>query len=119
MMTTLLRLVLRVLPFVLPVVLFIAPAQAERRVALVIGNAQYQKVGKLANPPSDVRAVASALSALRFDEVMVRQDLARDQLVSPVSPMGGNADSYVPYPVEVEVGGATVFVLPIEQFLHF
>lgn len=44
---------------------------------------------------------------------------ARDQLVAPVSPMGGNADSFVPYPVEVEVGGATVFVLPIEQFMHF
>lgn len=43
----------------------------------------------------------------------------RDQLVAPVSPMGGNADSYVPYPVEVEVGGATVFVLPVEQFLQF
>src|SRR3954463_3935792 len=44
---------------------------------------------------------------------------SREQLVAPVSPMGGNADSYVPYPLEVEVGGATVFVLPIEQFLHF
>lgn len=44
---------------------------------------------------------------------------AREQLVAPVSPMGGNADSYVPYPIEVEVGGATVFVLPIEQFLQF
>lgn len=44
---------------------------------------------------------------------------SREQLVAPVSPMGGNADSYVPYPVEVEVGGATVFVLPVEQFLHF
>lgn len=44
---------------------------------------------------------------------------SRGQLVASVSPMGGNADSYVPYPVEVEVGGATVFVLPIEQSLHF
>ncbi|TLS35091.1 cyclic-di-AMP receptor [Pseudalkalibacillus caeni] len=44
---------------------------------------------------------------------------SRDQMVAPVSPMGGNADSYVPYPVEVEVGGATIFVLPIEQFHHF
>lgn len=44
---------------------------------------------------------------------------ARDQLVAPVSPMGGNADSYIPYPVEVEVGGATVFVLPVEQFHHY
>ncbi|WP_409303605.1 cyclic-di-AMP receptor [Peribacillus sp. SCS-155] len=44
---------------------------------------------------------------------------SRQQLVAPVSPMGGNADSYVPYPVEIEVGGATVFVLPIENFLQF
>ncbi|MCP1143227.1 cyclic-di-AMP receptor [Lysinibacillus endophyticus] len=44
---------------------------------------------------------------------------SREQMVSPVSPLGGNADSYIPYPIEVEVGGATVFVLPIEQFHHF
>jgi uncharacterized protein YaaQ len=44
---------------------------------------------------------------------------SRVQVVAPVSPMGGNADSFVPYPVEVEVGGATVFVLPIEQYMHF
>lgn len=44
---------------------------------------------------------------------------AREQMVTPVSPLGGNADSYIPYPVEVKVGGATVFVLTIEQFHHF
>ncbi|TCP22568.1 uncharacterized protein YaaQ [Scopulibacillus darangshiensis] len=44
---------------------------------------------------------------------------SRDQLVAPVSPMGGNADSYVPHPVEVEIGGATVFVLSIDQFNQF
>ncbi|MBN8194361.1 cyclic-di-AMP receptor [Bacillus sp. MCCB 382] len=44
---------------------------------------------------------------------------SREQMVAPVSPMGGNADSYVPYPVEVAVGGATVFVLPVEQFHQF
>ncbi len=44
---------------------------------------------------------------------------SREQMVAPVSPMGGNADSYVPYPVEVEVGGATVFVMPVEQFHQF
>ena len=44
---------------------------------------------------------------------------SREQLVAPISPMGGNADSYVPYPVEIQVGGATVFVLPVEQFYHF
>ncbi len=44
---------------------------------------------------------------------------SREQLVAPISPMGGNADSYVPYPVEVQVGGATVFVLPVERFEQF
>ncbi|MBB6451507.1 uncharacterized protein YaaQ [Geomicrobium halophilum] len=44
---------------------------------------------------------------------------SREQLVAPVSPMGGNADSYVPYPVEVQVGGATVFIMDVEQFEQF
>lgn len=44
---------------------------------------------------------------------------SRNQIVAPVSPMGGHADSYVPYPIEVQVGGATVFVLPIEGFHQF
>ena len=43
----------------------------------------------------------------------------RGQMMAPVSPMGGNADSYIPRPVKVEVGGATVFVLPIESFFQF
>ncbi|MGM8215732.1 cyclic-di-AMP receptor [Bacillaceae bacterium W0354] len=43
----------------------------------------------------------------------------RDQMVAPISPMGGNADSYIPKPVKVEVGGATVFVLPIDLFQQF
>ncbi len=52
-------------------------------------------------------------------EIIRENCRSRDQMVAPVSPMGGNADSYIPYPVEVEVGGATVFVLPIEDFHHF
>lgn len=43
----------------------------------------------------------------------------RDQIVSPVSTFSGNADSYISYPIEVEVGGATVFVLPIESYFQF
>ncbi|RFU62625.1 cyclic-di-AMP receptor [Peribacillus glennii] len=52
-------------------------------------------------------------------EIIKENCQSRQQLVAPVSPMGGNADSYVPYPVEIEVGGATVFVLPIESFVQF
>ncbi|GBF78358.1 hypothetical protein PA598K_06989 [Paenibacillus sp. 598K] len=43
----------------------------------------------------------------------------RDQMVSPVTPMGGTTDSYIPFPVEVQVGGAAVFVVPVERFEHF
>ena len=52
-------------------------------------------------------------------EIIRENCRSRDQMVAPVSPMGGNADSYIPYPVEVEVGGATVFVLPIEALSSF
>jgi len=43
----------------------------------------------------------------------------REQMVAPISPMGGNADSYIPKPVQVQVGGATIFILPIESFFQF
>jgi Uncharacterized protein conserved in bacteria len=43
----------------------------------------------------------------------------RDQLVTPVSPMSGSTDSYMPFPVEVQVGGAAVFVVPVERFEHY
>lgn len=41
---------------------------------------------------------------------------SREQLVTPLAPVGGPVDSYVPYPVEVQVGGATVFVLSVERY---
>jgi uncharacterized protein YaaQ len=44
---------------------------------------------------------------------------SREQMISPVTPIGGSAESYVPYPVEVQVGGATVFVLGVEDFRQF
>ncbi|PRO64378.1 cyclic-di-AMP receptor [Alkalicoccus urumqiensis] len=52
-------------------------------------------------------------------EVIKENCKSREQLVAPISPMGGNADSYVPYPVEVQVGGATVFIMPVDQFEKF
>ena len=52
------------------------PADA-RRVALVIGNAEY-KVGPLANPVSDAAAVAEAFGRLGFDKVMLKRNLAAE-----------------------------------------
>ena len=43
----------------------------------------------------------------------------REQMVTPLTPIrGSTGDSFVPYSVEVTVGGATVFVLDVEQFIH-
>ncbi len=41
---------------------------------------------------------------------------SRKQMVNPVSPVGGTTDSYLPFPVEVTVGGATIFVVDVEKF---
>ncbi|NLY53249.1 MAG: hypothetical protein GX060_01270 [Firmicutes bacterium] len=44
---------------------------------------------------------------------------SREQLITPMAPVGSNSvESYVPYPIEVLVGGATVFVLDVEKFVR-
>lgn len=40
----------------------------------------------------------------------------RTESVSPVPPLVEPGEVYLPYPLEVEVGGATVFVLNVERF---
>ena len=42
---------------------------------------------------------------------------SRKQISTSPSPVAGTAGVYVPYPIEVMVGGATIFVLPVEQFV--
>jgi uncharacterized protein YaaQ len=41
---------------------------------------------------------------------------SRRQFVNPMPPIMEPGEFYMPYPVEVEVGGATVFVVPVERF---
>jgi uncharacterized protein YaaQ len=42
---------------------------------------------------------------------------SRKQVATAPSPMAGAAGVYVPYPIEVMVGGATIFVLSVDQFI--
>jgi uncharacterized protein YaaQ len=54
----------------------------------------------------------------QLDEVIqiIREQChTRSESVSPVPPMVEPGEVYLPYPVEVEVGGATVFVLNVER----
>lgn len=41
---------------------------------------------------------------------------SRKQFVNPMPPIMEPGEFYMPYPVEVEVGGATVFVMPVDRF---
>ncbi len=56
----------------------------------------------------------------RFDgamEVIEKVCKSRKQIATSPSPMASAAGVYVPYPIEVVVGGATVFVLNVEKFV--
>jgi uncharacterized caspase-like protein len=44
----------------------LAPAQAEKRVALVIGNSAYRNVTRLDNPGNDAKLLADTLRGLGF-----------------------------------------------------
>lgn len=41
----------------------------------------------------------------------------RKQIISSPSPIAGSTGVYVPYPVEVEVGGSTIFVVDVDKFV--
>jgi uncharacterized protein YaaQ len=48
---------------------------------------------------------------------LVRENCrARTQTVSPIPPIMEPGEFFMPYPLEVEVGGAVVFVVPIDRF---
>ena len=52
-------------------------------------------------------------------DVLERVCKSRKQIATSPSPVAGTSGVYAPYPIEVVVGGATVFVLDVEQFVKF
>lgn len=55
----------------------------------------------------------------RVDEVIkIIEEVCktRKQIVTSPSPVAGSTGVYVPYPIEVQVGGATVFVVDVDRF---
>jgi uncharacterized protein YaaQ len=51
----------------------------------------------------------------RVLEIVRRTCETREQLMSPIPPVVEPVDSYVTYPVKVQVGGAIVFVLQVDR----
>jgi len=66
---------------------------AERRVALVIGNAAYQTVPMLTNTKNDARGVADSFRALGFNVVQVVADVGRSALIAALSDFERQADN--------------------------
>ncbi len=75
----------------LALVFAIAPANAEKRVALVIGNGAYVHADRLDNPVNDARGMHDALKQLGF-EVIYGQDLDLKGLGRVIGQFAGRVD---------------------------
>ena len=82
-------------------------------------------VTKLATTGGFLRAgnttLISGVEDERLDEalgIVEKICKSREQITASSAPMNGGAGGvYVPYPIRVTVGGATIFVLEVSQFL--
>lgn len=98
-----------------------APAHAERRVALVIGNSAYANVSRLPNARNDAEAVAAMLRGARFDVVELKADLGIRELrraVGDFAEVVRDADIAVVYFAAhgIEVDGVN-YLIPVDAKL--
>src|SRR5262249_43392138 len=66
------------------------PACAEKRVALVVGNAAYQHTGRLANPTNDADDMSVALRKVGFEVIAVK-DVDKRSLEMAMASFGRRA----------------------------
>ena len=81
---------LATLLFLLSVSLY---SQDEKRLALVIGNANYEK-GELKNPVNDARLIASTLDSLNFEVLLYENLQTRRDMLSAVNEFGAKLPEY-------------------------
>src|SRR5260370_11261289 len=65
-------------------------ANAEKRVAFVVGNGAYKNVAQLPNPPIDAKAIAGVLRNVGF-EVVEGTNLTRDKMTEKLLDFGKKA----------------------------
>ena len=111
-----------ILGFLIFAIAFVTDAQADQRVALVIGNSAYQNVPKLPNPVNDARSVAALLRDAGFDVVESRLDLDANSLkraMRDFTDMVQDADVAVVYYAGhgIEVDGNN-YLIPVDAVLE-
>ncbi len=99
-----------------------APAAADKRVALVIGNSSYQNVGRLANPANDADAITATFKSAGFDIVESRRDLKSGEtrrVLRDFADKARDADIAVVYYAGhgIEVDG-TNYLIPVDAALE-
>lgn len=50
-------------------------------------------------------------------EIIKENCQCRKKTVAPMSPVANILESYYSFPMEVQIGGATIFIIDVEQFL--
>ena len=98
------------------------PAFAEKRVAFVVGNSNYQNVVPLANPDNDAAAMAEMFRKASFDVVEFRSDLTNTELrraLRDFTEKVRDADIAVIYYAGhgLEVDGAN-YLIPVDAVLE-
>lgn len=99
----------------------IAPAEAEKRVALVIGNSAYKNVSQLANSTNDAKAISEMLRSAGFDAVELYENLNIREMrraINDFSDIARHADTAVVYYSGhgIEVNGVN-YLIPIDAVL--
>jgi uncharacterized caspase-like protein len=96
-------------------------AQADKRVALVLGISNYRNVPRLANPDSDAAAISDIFKQVGFDVVELRRDLAVSEMrraVREFAAIAADADMAVVYYAGhgIEVDGVN-YLIPADAKL--
>ena len=96
-------------------------AQADKRVALVLGVSNYQNVPRLANPDSDAAAISDIFKQVGFDVVELRRDLGVSEMrrtVREFAATAAGADMAVVYYAGhgIEVDGVN-YLIPADAKL--
>ena len=91
------------------------------RVALVIGNGAYQRVAGLTNPKRDATAIARAFEKIGFRQVIMLEDLSRDEMLKGLRSFRELADTaewaviyYAGHGIETD---GTNYIIPVDAKL--